>query len=248
MHSPVSQYHYRLAGIPPSGIPIPPGVHFPSPGHMPPGHLPGAPFPPSPMRTMFTPHSTPVRHVHTPNMYTQPHHRTPPNQRKETTGLQSELQNASKEQLIQMICDLSFFSSEVSAYIDCKAQLFGLYSIEDTVNETDSHECETTTPEKKLYKIGTMTTPQTPADGKVSTTPTSRQFCTAKHPCLWIFGSCRYPKSCLFRECPQNLCLGFVRGHCPSGTECNLVHRLPENASEELKHLHEVNLSRQTRN
>ena len=91
--------------------------------------------------------------------------------------------------------------------------------------------------------------PQTPFDARDkqrkdcnteltgAVTPRSRASCKEKHPCIWVYGACRNPKTCIFCLCPANLCINWVRGACRSGKDCTLVHRLPEDTTPQLRHL-----------
>jgi hypothetical protein len=189
--------------------------------------------------------------------------------RESRKDLKHDLAWATKEELMHVLVELSCLSSEANGFIACKAQAFALRCGAPPMDEAPPTETKASAPAmdaneepmKHIVEMATETpkkmtstaaaTPQTPLDEinqgihdrRVS--PEKRAFCSEKHPCMWVYGSCRNPRSCVFAVCPQNLCMGFVRGHCPSGAECSLVHRMPDDASELLKHLNKVNMERE---
>ena len=83
--------------------------------------------------------------------------------------------------------------------------------------------------------VVTYTSPDQPPREPAS----RRAFNTEKvHPCLHIYGACRHPVSCPCALLPYNFCLSWLRGVCHAGESCTMVHRLPDNCSEQVRLIH----------
>eukprot|EP00658_Telonema_sp_P-2_P063365 TRINITY_DN5209_c0_g3_i1.p1 TRINITY_DN5209_c0_g3~~TRINITY_DN5209_c0_g3_i1.p1 ORF type:complete len:186 (-),score=47.35 TRINITY_DN5209_c0_g3_i1:472-1029(-) len=55
---------------------------------------------------------------------------------------------------------------------------------------------------------------------------------------MYVYGACRHPVSCPNAKLPFNLCLSWLRGVCHAGESCTMVHRLPDNCSEQVRLIH----------
>jgi hypothetical protein len=181
---------------------------------------------------------------------------------QQRSRLVEDLRMASKDELLQLLVDLSSFSNDAASFIECKAQALRLQHLSDAnpfgsvaqqIDMTDaftpvkqqmSNIAVTETPNGTVRGAG----PQSPyekMEAEQHQLPDKRSFCEERHPCLLQFGVCRNPQSCVFARAPCNLCAAWVRGDCPSGSRCNYVHRMPTDASQQLQLLHEVKLARQ---
>jgi hypothetical protein len=164
--------------------------------------------------------------------------------------LERELQEGTKEDLIKLIVELCTLSNQVHSYVESKAQLFALrpggvlpcdggspYNYTESIMPMNMQ-----TPLKQSEGIQIDRSPQSPLEELTHDLenrhckPEEREFSEEVHPCLRMYAYCRYPTSCIFRHCPRNLCLNFLRGDC-STKECPLVHRIPRNASPEILHM-----------
>lgn len=160
--------------------------------------------------------------------------------------LERELAMATKEQLVQVVMELTALSPQVANYIESKAQIFGLQRA-----STSSCPSDTATPAKTdstpVQNRGNANTSddflRTPI-GELQrdlherhTLPEKRAFGAELHPCIRQYGHCRNLQSCVFSQCPRNLCLNWLRGQCANGADCPHVHRLPDDAPESLRHL-----------
>lgn len=62
---------------------------------------------------------------------------------------------------------------------------------------------------------------QTTFGGKVE-----RESSSKKHPCIRVWGICQHGPSCLFRDAPENLCLGYLMGLCDGNpAQCSFFHQ-----------------------
>lgn len=175
--------------------------------------------------------------------------------------LADDLRSASHDELVQLLVELSSYSVDAANFIDCKAQALRLQSIADgdraAFGSVATHLAMDATPEK-----GNATATATPmrntaeaADENTATPfdkiergqhqpPEHRDFLDSRHPCITQYGKCRNPQSCVFARAPCNLCTAWLRGSCPDGSRCTYVHRLPSDASPQLKHLFDVKMAR----
>lgn len=64
-----------------------------------------------------------------------------------------------------------------------------------------------------------------PSHGNSSGLNTRQAEQADKHPCCRVWGVCQYGPTCLFREAPVDLCLGFLMGVCDGGANCRLLHQ-----------------------
>lgn len=171
-------------------------------------------------------------------------------------GLERDLNLASKEELLQILLDLSSCNNDAANFIHTKAQLFAL-----RVNCCISHSefDDNSTPSKPLFQNETpmMGLQSRSNSGKVlakespardlqqclherHTTPESRAFATEAHPCLRLYGACRHTTNCIFKTLPRNLCLNWVRGSCAGGSDCGMVHRFPPNCPAQVEMIFEL--------
>jgi hypothetical protein len=173
--------------------------------------------------------------------------------------LERELQEGTKEDLVKLLLELSISNPDVNKFIESKAQLFALrqpggaslmnspfaptdYAFSDIPNVV--------TPVKPLATVESLmdhpsTATKTPASPleelshdlqERHVAPEHREFSVERHPCLRMYSHCRYPASCMYKDCPRNLCLNFLRGEC-TNKECTLVHRIPSDASQQILHM-----------
>ena len=168
---------------------------------------------------------------------------------KEKNGkqLERELCHATRDELIQILVDLSTCNPQAAAFIESKAMLINIKSAADNsdvspprcdqpavtsnarapTNQHDSPSTTLSSLQKQLHDR--------------NTTPQGRGFSSEQHPCLRMFGCCRHSASCIFSRMPQNLCVHWVRGECNAGAECGLVHRLPEDCPEQMRTVFKLN-------
>lgn len=180
---------------------------------------------------------TPARAERTPAL--QPANASAPTP---TTRIQEDLRYASKEDLIDLLGKLALHSADAASFIDCQIQLWQLRSDVPGPQFNDS------TPVKQIQARDvdgkSPGTPYEQMQADQNQPPEARQFCQERHPCVFHYRVCRNPKSCLFVNSPCNLCMAYVRGECPNGPKCTLVHRLPSDASPQLRHLFEAKHTR----
>jgi hypothetical protein len=177
--------------------------------------------------------------------------------------LADDLRSASHDELVQLLVELSSYSSDAANFIECKAQSLRLQAIADgdrahfgSVATHLAMEGDAT-PEKgpntahatPMRGVAVeMETPPAPPFDKIERgqhqPPEHRDFLETRHPCITQYGKCRNPQSCVFARAPCNLCTAWIRGSCPDGARCTYVHRLPSDAVPQLKHLYDVKLAR----
>lgn len=55
-----------------------------------------------------------------------------------------------------------------------------------------------------------------------------------RHPCVAVYGTCRYGEGCSYADYPSNYCLCFLKGHCKLSAEsCPFRHDAPESYLKE---------------
>lgn len=161
--------------------------------------------------------------------------------------LERDLAEATKEELLQLVLEMTYYSPEAANFVECKSQIFSLRPRLRAAEPYDAADGNQGTP--SATADATAKRDRTPAKDNAKSMvlddcrPEHRAFCTERHPCVKVYGACRF-SSCVFAGCPQNLCLSWVRGACSYGSECMLVHRIPEDASDSIKQLVSVQTDR----
>jgi hypothetical protein len=166
-------------------------------------------------------------------------------------GLERDLSNATPEELMQILLDLSSCNPQAAAFINTKAQLFALrrpqvlaefppnVSVGQMSGTTPVAHSVRETPSKALslddsmQHHNTSLTHRSPLQTLQSAlhdrhvVPESRGFAAEMHPCIRLYGACRHATNCPFKTLPKNVCLNWVRNSCTNMNDCPAVHRLP---------------------
>lgn len=50
------------------------------------------------------------------------------------------------------------------------------------------------------------------------------KYVSALHPCVRVYGSCRYGDQCEYANLPSDTCVKFLKGRCTFGDRCNEQH------------------------
>lgn len=67
-----------------------------------------------------------------------------------------------------------------------------------------------------------------PANSRRTTLGTNLEAAPSskKHPCIRVWGACQHGPSCLFRDAPEDLCVGYLMGLCDGDpVKCSLCHQ-----------------------
>ena len=109
-----------------------------------------------------------------------------------------------------------------------------------TASPGRQHNADSTTASPVVSRSSANTSVSSSSPDKPPREPASRRAFHADklHPCMYVYGACRHPVSCPNAKLPFNLCLSWLRGVCHAGESCTMVHRLPDNCSEQVRLIH----------